>query len=219
VQEQASALLHITVKDPDRDRVGKAFTAPIIELALASIPGFTTTSAPPAATAYGVYSPAWVHATGVPQQVGLPDGTTVEVGPQVVLAEVPHEAPAAPTTEVLQERTRRVRLGAVAGARSGDKGGSATLGVYARSDAGYAWLAAFLTPARLQELLPEAAGLEVSRELLPGLRSVLFQLPGLLGEGVAAGTRFDPQAKAVGEWLRSRLVDVPVSLLPPEGAR
>jgi hypothetical protein len=101
----------------------------------------------------------------------------------------------------------------VAGARSGDKGGAATLGVYARDDAGYTWLAGFLTCDRLRELLPEAAGLPVTRELLPGLRALLFQVPGLLGEGVAAGTRFDPQAKALGEWLRSRVVDVPVSLL------
>jgi hypothetical protein len=109
-----------------------------------------------------------------------------------------------------------VPLGRVAGARSGDKGGAATLGVYARDDDGYAWLAAFLTCDRLAELLPEAAGLPVTRELLPGLRALLFQLPGLLGEGVAAGTRFDPQAKALGEWLRSRLVDVPTRLLPEE---
>ncbi|WP_425454190.1 AtuA-related protein [Geodermatophilus normandii] len=113
--------------------------------------------------------------------------------------------------------TRRAPLGRVAGARSGDKGGAATLGVYARTDDGYAWLAGFLTPDRLRALLPEAAPLPVTRELLPGLRALLFQLPGLLGEGVAAGTRFDPQAKAVGEWLRSRVVDVPVRLLPPEG--
>ncbi|MCW2692099.1 MAG: exopolyphosphatase, partial [Mycobacterium sp.] len=111
--------------------------------------------------------------------------------------------------------TRRVPLGTVAGARSGDKGGAATLGVYARSDDGYRWLAAFLTGDRLRELLPEAAALPVRRELLPHLRAVLFQLPGLLGEGVAAGTRFDPQAKAVGEWLRSRHVDVPEALLAP----
>jgi hypothetical protein len=109
--------------------------------------------------------------------------------------------------------TRRVPLGCVVGARSGDKGGAATLGVYARSDEGYAWLSSFLTEDRLRELVPEAADLPVTRELLPGFRALLFQLPGLLGEGVAASTRFDPQAKAVGEWLRSRLVDVPMSLL------
>jgi len=106
-----------------------------------------------------------------------------------------------------------VPLGTVVGARSGDKGGAVTLGAYARSDDAWRWLAAFLTVERLQALLPEARGLPVTRELLPGLRAVLFQVPGLLGQGVAAGTRFDPQGKAVGEWLRSRVVEVPTRLL------
>ncbi|GAB3201825.1 DUF1446 domain-containing protein [Geodermatophilus arenarius] len=218
VQEEAAALLHVTVKDRDRRRVGKAFTVPVIELGLASIPGFHATSAPPSPTPYGVYSAAWVPAGEVPQVVGLPDGTT-ETLPSAVpaagAADVPE--PPGPPAWADDGPTRRVPLGRVAGARSGDKGGAATLGVWARDDDGYAWLAAFLTPDRLRALLPEAAALPVTRELLPGLRALLFQLPGLLGDGVAAGTRFDPQAKAVGEWLRSRVVDVPERLLPREG--
>jgi hypothetical protein len=217
VQEEAAALLHLTVKDPDRRKVGKAFTVPVIELGLASIPGFHATSAPPSPSPYGVYSAAWVPAEEVPQVVGLPDGTTETLlSPVPAAAGTGAPAPAEPPVWTDDGPTRRVPLGRVAGARSGDKGGAATLGVYARTDDGYAWLAAFLTPDRLRDLLPEAAGLPVTRELLPGLRALLFQLPGLLGEGVAAGTRFDPQAKAVGEWLRSRVVDVPARLLPPE---
>ncbi len=214
VQEEASALVHVTVKDGDRDKVGKAFTGPLIELALASIPGFFTTTAPPSPSPYGVYSPAWVRADLVPQQVTLPDGTVEQVS-----SSVPAGPGAAPVTEPAAPcpgptgATRRVPLGTVAGTRSGDKGGSATLGVYARSDAAYQWLASFLTAERLQALLPEAAELPVTRELLPNLRAVLFQLPGLLGEGVASGARFDAQAKGLGEWLRARLVDVPESLL------
>ena len=217
-EEEASALLHVAVKDPDRDRVGKRFTAPLIELGLASIPGFHPTTPPGPAAPYGVYAAAWVAGVDVPQQVTLPDGT-VETVPSAArppghvappAAAAPDAAPPPPSGP-----TRRVPLGTVAGARSGDKGGAATLGVYARSDDGYRWLAAFLTGDRLRELLPEAAALPVRREVLPHLRAVLFQLPGLLGEGVAAGTRFDPQAKAVGEWLRSRHVDVPEALLAP----
>jgi Acyclic terpene utilisation family protein AtuA len=219
VQEEAAALLHITVKDPDRRAVGKAFTVPVIELGLASIPGFHATSAPPSPSAYGVYSAAWVPAGEVPQVVGLPDGSTETLpsAPPAPLSGTSGcESAADSAPELPDGPTRRVPLGRVAGARSGDKGGAATLGVYARSDDGYAWLAGFLTPDRLRALLPEAAPLPVTRELLPGLRALLFQLPGLLGDGVAAGTRFDPQAKAVGEWLRSRVVDVPERLLPPE---
>jgi hypothetical protein len=107
----------------------------------------------------------------------------------------------------------RAPLGRVAGARSGDKGGNANLGVWARTDAGYAWLAGFLTVARLKELLPETAPLPVERYELPNLRAVNFVIAGLLGEGVAASTRLDPQAKSLGEWLRARIVDVPLELL------
>jgi hypothetical protein len=106
---------------------------------------------------------------------------------------------------------RNVPLGRIAGARSGDKGGDANLGVWVRTDAQYEWLRAELTVERLKELLPEAG--EVDRHELPNLRALNFVLRGLLGEGVASSTRFDPQAKALGEWLRSRHVDIPEDLL------
>jgi hypothetical protein len=105
-------------------------------------------------------------------------------------------------------------LGAVVGARSGDKGGSANLGVWARTDAGYAWLVDFLDADRLRALLPETAPLPITRHSLPNLRAVNFVIDGLLGAGVAYNARHDPQAKALGEWLRSRVVDVPEAVLP-----
>jgi hypothetical protein len=101
----------------------------------------------------------------------------------------------------------------VVGARSGDKGGNANLGVFARTDEAWAWLDAFLTTERLRALLPETAGLVVERHRLPALRSLNFVIVGLLQEGVAASTRQDGQAKSLGEWLRARVVEVPTSLL------
>jgi hypothetical protein len=101
----------------------------------------------------------------------------------------------------------------VVGARSGDKGGDANLGVWARTDAGAEWLRGFLTIEELKRLLPECASLDVDRYELPNLRAINFVIHGLLGEGVAASTRFDPQAKALGEWLRSRVVDIPEAVL------
>ncbi len=220
-QEEAAALLHVTVKDADRERVGKAFTAALIELALASVPGFHTTAAPPTPSPYGVYAPAWVRGDLVPQVVTLPDGNVEQVASATAAPGGGHDRRTAPELDASalpDGPTVRVPLGRVAGTRSGDKGGDATLGVYARSDDGYRWLAAFLTADRLRELLPETADLALDREVLPGLRAVLFQVRGLLGDGVAAATRFDPQAKALGEWLRARVVDVPAALIP-EGDR
>jgi hypothetical protein len=102
-------------------------------------------------------------------------------------------------------------LGTIVGARSGDKGGDANLGVWTRSTQAYEWLNGFLTTEKLKELLPEA-GL-VTRYELPNLKALNFVLHGLLGDGVASSTRFDPQAKALGEWLRSREVEIPEALL------
>ncbi|MFE3994872.1 exopolyphosphatase, partial [Streptomyces goshikiensis] len=110
--------------------------------------------------------------------------------------------------------TRRGPLGALVGARSGDKGGDANVGVWVESDAAWAWLHATLTVDAFQALLPETAALPVARHVLPHLRALNFTVPGLLGDGVASGHRFDPQAKALGEWLRARHTDIPVALLP-----
>jgi hypothetical protein len=108
--------------------------------------------------------------------------------------------------------TVRVPLGRVAGARSGDKGGDANLGVWVEDDRAWPWLAHFLTLDAVRELLPETAGLELERHVLPNLRAVNVVVRGLLGEGVAYNARFDPQAKALGELLRSRLADLPEEL-------
>jgi hypothetical protein len=215
--EAATAQWRITVKDADERRVGRAFSNALIETALASIPGFYGLSGgPSAATPFGVYRPATVPADLAPQYVHVA-GRTLEVpsvapaagavdgGPQA------HGGTAASQTSV----TERVALGRVVGARSGDKGGDANLGVFTRSDAAFAWLDGFLTAARLADLLPEIAPLTVERYSLPNLRAMNFVVKGLLEEGVAASSRIDAQAKSLGEWLRARHVDIPADLLAP----
>jgi hypothetical protein len=112
------------------------------------------------------------------------------------------------------EPTTRIALGRVFGARSGDKGGNANIGVWARSDDAYLWLHRFLTVERLRELMPtETAGLAVARYELPNLRALNFVVVGLLGRGVAASTRSDPQAKGLGEYLRAKVVEIPSRLV------
>lgn len=109
--------------------------------------------------------------------------------------------------------SRKAPLGRVVGTRSGDKGGNANLGVFARSEEAFTWLDDYLTVERLRELLPETAPLAVDRYRLPNILSLNFVIHGLLGDGVAASARQDPQAKSLGEWLRAKIVDVPVRLL------
>lgn len=120
--------------------------------------------------------------------------------------------------------TRRVPLGTFVHARSGDKGGNANIGLWVRQDptgsedparrsARIDWLIDLITVERVRELLPETAELPVAVHPLANLGGVNVIVEGLLGDGVAASTRFDPQAKALGEWIRSRTVDIPDELL------
>jgi hypothetical protein len=216
-EAEASVFLRCAVKDPDPTVVGRDFSSAAIELALASYPGFHVTAPPGDGSPYGVFKAGYVDIHEVEHVVVLPDGTRRVIEPAaetLPLAEVEIETPL-PLLQLSSgpPRTREVPLGRIAGARSGDKGGDANVGVWVRQEKAWRWLANTLTVELFQQLLPETRELEVSRYLLPNLWAVNFVVEGLLGEGVASQARFDPQAKAVGEWLRSRGVDVPEVLL------
>jgi Acyclic terpene utilisation family protein AtuA len=214
-EEAASALLHVHIQDPDPRRAGRAFSQAAVELALASYPGCTLTGPPGDAMPVGVFTAESVPQSSVAQVAVLPSGERVTVpAPATTSGKLlPQWHPETTTSGKLwQGPKRRLPLGTIAGARSGDKGGDANLGVWARSDAGFDWLRDLLTVDRLRALLPETAPLRIDRYELPNLRALNFVVYGLLGRGVAATTRFDPQAKALGEWLRSRLVEVPEEL-------
>jgi hypothetical protein len=212
VQEEAAALLHCVVRGPDPKALGRAFSGAAIELALASYPGFHVTAPPGDASPYGVFAAAYVPAKDVPHVAVHADGTRVEVAPATEALEV-EPLPEPRVEKSAGGPTRAVPLGTLIGARSGDKGGSANLGVWARSDDAYSWLVGMLTTDEFRRLLPETASLPVTRHVLPNLRALNFVVEGILGEGVASNARHDPQAKALGEWLRSRSVDVPEALL------
>jgi Acyclic terpene utilisation family protein AtuA len=209
----ATAQLAVTVKSGDADVVGRRFSNATMELALAGFPGFTLTTPPTAGTAFGVYWPTLVPVEVVEHRLVLPDGTTHVVPPASAVAAERPVPVTGPLVGAPTGPTERAPLGRVAGARSGDKGGNANIGLWTRDDASYAWLREALTEDRLRELLPEAAGLELRRYELPNLRALNVVVVGLLGEGVASSVRPDPQAKGLGEYLRSRTLEIPVSLL------
>ena len=220
-EEGASCLLRCTVMDPSPEPCGKAFTSAVVELALASYPGFTMTAPPGPPTPYGVFRAEYVDRSLVTHTVVHADGRRtviedpVELGRGAGEADAPQQPAAAPPDSL----TSRRALGTFVHARSGDKGGDANLGLWVAHDgsdaydARVAWLAKLISPAKVRELVPEAADLDVEIHQLPNLGAVNVLLRGLLGEGVAASTRFDPQAKGLGEWVRSRTVSMDEALL------
>ncbi|WP_330305400.1 MULTISPECIES: acyclic terpene utilization AtuA family protein [unclassified Streptomyces] len=213
-EETASALLRLVVRDADQNAVGRALSGAAVELALASYPGFHVMAPPGTGSPYGVFEDVYVPHGAVDHVAVLHDGRRVPVAPveDTRVLETPEEPPL-PEPLPLTGPTRRAPLGLVAGARSGDKGGNANVGVWARTDDAWRWLAHHLTTDRFQRLVPESRPLKVVRHVLPNLRALNFVVEGILGEGVASQARFDPQAKALGEWLRSRHLDIPESLL------
>lgn len=213
-EETASALLRCVVRDSDPKVIGRPFSAVAVEMALASYPGFSLTAPPSNGQPYGVFTPGYVDAGSVPHVAVLPDGTRVDIAPSTLTQDLePVDEPERPEP-LPPQSSLSVPLGTIAGARSGDKGGNANVGVWVRTDDQWKWLAHTLTVEMLKELLPEAADLNVTRYQLPHLRAVNFVIEGILGQGVASQARFDPQAKGIGEWLRSRHIDIPISLLP-----
>ena len=224
--EEAVAELRFVLKDHDETKFGRAISQKVIEMALASYPGFFGGGFDPARP-YGVYWPALIPSELVSQEVVM-DGRRTRVEStfaRSAAAEAPRgvregavlpprsEGERAGAREGRSLQTVRAPLGRVVGARSGDKGGNANLGVWARTDEAYAWLERFLDVDRLRVLMPETKELEVQRYELPNIRALNFVIVGLLGEGVASSVRLDPQAKALGEYLRAKVVDVPQVLL------
>ena len=222
-EQSASALLRCTVKDASPDPVGRPFTSAAVELALSSYPGFTMTAPPAPATPYGIYRAALIGRAQVTQTVVHADGRREEIvdatefgGASASKARRPSPFPA--PNDVL---TRRMPLGTFVHARSGDKGGDANLGLWVAHDgvdqttydARVQWLFKVMSARRVRELVPEAADLDVDVWLLPNIGAVNVVIHGLLGDGVAASTRFDPQAKGLGEWVRSRTVSIDQELV------
>jgi hypothetical protein len=215
----AQSLLRLTVRDTDPKAVGKPFTTAVVESALASYPGMFPTAPPGEGTPYGVYWPTTVDRGAARPHVTV-DGAPVEVRPHLLVEEpVLWDTPALRCADVPTGDVVRVPLGRIAGARSGDKGGAANVGVWIPMgvpdrDAACGWLVEYFTTDRIRELLPEAALLGIDVHPLPNLHAINIVIHGLLGRGVAENARSDPQAKGLGEHLRARIVEIPAALLP-----
>ena len=221
------AYLRLAVRGDDEQAVGRAFSGAVIETSLSSYPGTFFTSAPSGAQGVARYWPTTVSAAAVTPRVEC-DGQLVRatplpaldqaaaVGPVAVEDVAPPGGSGLPTG-----KTVVVPLWVLVGARSGDKGGDANVGLWADDDAVADWLQHEFSAALLKELLPEVEPYPISRYPLPNLRAVNFVVHGILGWGVASNLRLDTQAKGLGELLRARSVEVPAALVAsgPAAAR
>ncbi|MEU3305373.1 acyclic terpene utilization AtuA family protein [Streptomyces sp. NPDC006678] len=217
-QNAATELLRITVQGTQQ-AAGRAFSSGVVELALSSYPGLYSLDPPQPGSAFGVYWPALLDQRMLQHTVHHYDGTTEIIAPgnpNSAGGEAMPQAQPALTPSVPAPRADELvvaPLGEIVHARSGDKGGDANLGVWVRDRAAWDWLRSTLTVDELRRLLPETRALEISRHELPHLGAVNFLVRGLLGTGATSTLRLDSQAKALGEWLRSRSIKVPRSLV------
>src|SRR5690606_6549869 len=169
--EGVSRLL-VTFKSAEERVLGRPVFDAVVSLALSSFAGFTMAAeGGRTASAYGVHWPTLLDRNLVDSTVVLPDGTIVPVEDPPTAAYPariePDPAPVVPLRMGDEERV--VPLGTIIGGRSGDKGGNANVGLFARSEAGWLWLQQTLTVERMRELLPEAAGFEIVRYDFPKL--------------------------------------------------
>jgi hypothetical protein len=217
-ENEASALLRILATSAEEEAVGRVFSSALIELGLTSYPGLFAIAPPGPAHAVGRFWPALVPQSVLPHRVTLPDGSTLPIPlpPVTEITEDPPEGIPPPVPPF--GKTRRVPLGMLVDARSGDKGSDANVGLWVRTDQAFDWLRATLTVELLRELVPEIEPLVVTRTALPKIRALNFVIRGLLDGGAAATRRFDRQAKALGEFVRSRYLDVPERLLEQRAA-
>ena len=212
--EEAMATLSISVKSMNPDLVGRLFSAKIIELSLANYPGFFSSGGGKKPGPVIVYWPALVDSKFINEYVHI-DGETIEIIPtsQMGFEESFYQKNLVEIAPAPQGKTDKGPLGSYFGARSGDKGGCANLGVWAKTDLSYSFLYNFLTVEKLKELLPDLNNYEIDRYDLPNIKSLNFYIHGILEDGVSSNNKKDGQAKSLGEYLRAKIVDLPISII------
>jgi hypothetical protein len=218
--EEAFATLRVTVTTRDPKRVGRLFSAKLVELGLATVPGNTSRGGGFDGSPAMVHWPALIDSRRVTERVHIGDTVTDVLPTQRLGLEDKHyqrlpvaaaPSPGGPTV--------RIPFGRIYGARSGDKGGAANCGVWARSDAAWAFLDRYLTVSEFKRLCPDMARYEIDRYEMPNLRALNFYIKGVLGTGAASNSRIDRQAKSLGEYLRAKTIEAPKVLADEAGLK
>jgi len=217
MNEEAHASLRISVKSDDPALAGKLFSQKTVELALSNIPGYAGRGA------FGTgpviaYWPALIDSKHIVERVMI-DGEEIQVAPtsQLDVAEIYYQKTPVDLGQVPAGATESIPLGRLFGTRSGDKGGCANVGIWAKTDSAAAFLYDFLSVEKLKELMPDTAQYQIDRHELPNLKALNFYIHDILGDGVSSNDRIDGQAKSMGEYLRSKVIQMPVTLIKEAG--
>lgn len=215
--EEAMATLSLSVKSNNPDLVGRLFSAKIIELSLANYPGFFSGGGGKKPGPVIVYWPALVDSKHIKEYVHL-KGDTTEIIPtsQLNFEENFYQKNPIEIAPALKGNTKEIPFGQLYGARSGDKGGCANMGVWAKTDKAFSFLYEFLTVEKLKELLPDLNKFDIDRYDLPNIKSLNFYIHGILEDGVSSNNRKDGQAKSLGEYLRAKFVEIPIEIIEGE---
>lgn len=155
----------------------------------------------------------------IEHKVHLPSGETVDIAPPAESKVWPKQQPTRHVTTAPRDlssfgATVSAPLGTIVHARSGDKGSDCNVGFWVRYEDEYAWLRTLLSTAFMQQLLAdEYNGKSIERWEFPGLKAVHFLLKDHLDRGVSCTTSVDFLGKNCAEFLRARVVDVPLRFL------
>ena len=212
--EEAMASLLLSVKSKDQNLVGRLFSAKIIELALANIPGFFAQGGVKSSGPVIVYWPALVDSKHIKEKVHI-DGDEIEIIPtsQLEFEEIYYQKEPIKIENVEIENEKDIYFGDLYGTRSGDKGGCANLGIWAKNSNSFSFLYNFLTVNKLKELLPDLKEFKIERYELSNIYSLNFYIHDILQDGVSSNDRKDAQAKSLGEYLRVKKIKVPQSII------
>ena len=212
--EEAMASLVISVKSMNQELVGRLFSAKIIELALANIPGFFAQTSPKSSGPVIVYWPALINSKYIKERVHV-DGKEIEIIPtsQMGLEEIYYQREPIKIDDIKSSSHSEIFFGDLFGTRSGDKGGCANLGVWAKNNMTFSFLYNFLTIEKIKELMPDLSKYEIERFELPNINSLNFYIHDILQDGVSSNNRKDSQAKSLGEYLRAKKILVPNEIL------
>ena len=212
--EEAMALLRVTVKSKDAKVVGRIFTAKVVELALANYPGWFSKDSIGSGTPFILYWPTMIDSRFVKEIVNI-DNKRIEITPtnqmNLVSQKFSFDTPDIAHYESADEE--EIFFGRLVGARSGDKGGCANLGVWVKTDDAYSFLFHYLTVGKLKELLKDLEEYHIDRYDFPNIRAVNFYIHGILGDGASSNTKVDALAKSLGEYLRAKKVTIPKQLI------